>query len=56
MHDWIKRLLTKRVSASAGSSRKLRVEEIPPSERLVLLFHKAAEGAGEEGAPENPKG
>jgi len=38
MHGWIKRLLTKRVSAPAGSSRKLRVEEIPPSERLVLLF------------------
>ena len=35
---WIRRLLTKRVSIPAGSSRKLRVEEIPPSERLVLLF------------------
>jgi hypothetical protein len=35
---WIRRLLTKRVSVPSGSSRKLRVEEIPPSERLVLLF------------------
>jgi hypothetical protein len=35
---WIRRLLTKRVLMHAGSSRKLRVEEIPPSERLVLLF------------------
>jgi hypothetical protein len=38
MHGWIRRLLTKRVSKQVGSSRKLRVEEIPPSERLVLLF------------------
>lgn len=38
MRNWIRRLLTKRVNRVSGLGRKLRVEEIPPSERLVLLF------------------
>lgn len=38
LSKWIRRLLTKRVTRVSGSSRKLRVEEIPPSERLVMLF------------------
>lgn len=38
LSKWIRHLLTKRVTRVSGSSRKLRVEEIPPSERLVMLF------------------
>ncbi len=38
MVDWIRCLLTKQVTRVDGSSRKLRVEETPPSECLVLLF------------------
>lgn len=38
MSKWIRRLLTKRVTRVSGLGRKLRVEEIPPSERLVMLF------------------
>ncbi len=36
--NWIRSLLTKRVTRVSGSSRKLSVEEIPPSELLVMLF------------------
>lgn len=36
--SWIRRLLTERITRIGGSSRKLRVGEVPPSERLVLLF------------------
>lgn len=36
--SWVRRLLTKRIIRETSAGRRLRVEEIPPSERLVMLF------------------
>ena len=36
MLDWIRRALTKRVFKQQSVSRAVRMEEVPPSEKLVI--------------------
>ncbi|MFB0522908.1 MAG: hypothetical protein ACETV1_03995 [Candidatus Bathyarchaeia archaeon] len=37
LKSWIRKALTKKVLAEEGRSRKLRIKETTPSEKLVLL-------------------
>lgn len=39
MREWVRRALTRKVTTSRGVSRKVTIEEVPPSERLVLAVY-----------------
>ena len=38
MRNWLRKALTKTVWIETGASRKVRMREVPPSERLVLAM------------------